>query len=147
MSTQAHPKAAPAASPTVNLPAPSRGFMYVQVPEDLRASAITSEAVATLCRLAGGDLVAGLEDDLKTLAAQVLLTGKKGKVVLTLAMKPDSYKKVVVATDVKLTAPKTPPEPSVLFSTPSGQLLPRDPEQMDLDLKVVSITTTPAREI
>lgn len=146
MNTTPQPKAA-TPPPTVNLPAPARGFMYVQVPEDLRASAITSQAVANLCRISGGDLVAGLDDDLKTLTGQVLLTGKKGKVVVTIALKPDGHKKVIVASDVKLTAPKTPPEPSILFATPAGQLLPRDPEQQELDLKVMQFESTTPREV
>lgn len=146
MSTTPQPKAA-TPPPTVNLPAPARGFMYVQVPDDLRASAITSSAVANLCRISGGDLVAGLDDDLKVLTAQVLLTGKKGKLVLTIALKPDGHKKVIVASDVKLTAPKTPPEPSILFATPAGQLLPRDPEQQELDLKVMQFESTTPREV
>lgn len=147
MSTQTQQQPAAPAAPTVTLPAPPRGFMYVQVPEDLRKSAIQSEAIRSLCRISNGELVAGLDDDLKELTAQVQLTGKKGKVVITIAMKPSGERRVDIVSDIKVTAPKTPPSPCILFTTPTGQLVPRDPDQRELDLKVVQIDTPAPRQL
>lgn len=135
-------------SETTPMPPPNKGHMWVQVPEDLQRSAITSSAIATLCRIGNGDLVAELTEDIEELVSKCMSLGKKGSVSLKLSVAPDTYKKLAIKPKIELKAPKMETEFSILFATPNGQLLTRDPDQMEMDLKVVQISEgKPARKI
>lgn len=146
MSTQTKPQPQQA-EPTLSLPLPPKGHHYVAVPDDIRPSAIQSNAIATLCRIRGGDLVSELEDDLAQLAKLCLVMGGKGKLVLQISVKADGLRRLEFKPELKTTLPKAPAEGSVLFATESGQILSRDPAQPELDLKVVNFDTPEPRKV
>lgn len=122
---------------TVTLTAPERGFQYVQVPKDLQKAAITSGGVAALCRIGGGDFIAGLTEDLQEVAKACLTLGEKGNITIKLAFSAGGMKKLVIKPTIAVKAPKEKTEESILFATPDGQLLTRDPDQPELDLRVI----------
>lgn len=128
-------------------PAPKRNHMLVEVPDDLRKSAIQAQVIASLCRIGGGDFIAELDEDLQTLVSSCITLGKKGKLVITLAVEPNSFKKLAIKPKIDLRAPKVETVQSILYATEKGQLLTRDPDQMEMDLKVVSMPEQPAREV
>ena len=122
----------------VNLPAPEPGFAYVQVPADLQKAAITSGAVAALCRIGGGDFIAELDDDLREVAKACLTLGEKGSITIKLAFSAGGMKKLNIQPTVTAKAPKEKTESSILFATLDGQLVSRDPDQPELpNLRVI----------
>lgn len=125
----------PMTGPTVVLAAPERGFHYVQVPKDLQKAAITSSGVAALCRIGGGDFIAGLSEDIAEVAKACLMLGEKGSLTIKLAFAAGGMKKLSIKPSIAVKAPKEKTEESILFSTPDGQLLTRDPDQPELDLR------------
>lgn len=133
--------------PTLTLPLPPKGHTYVAIPDDIRASAATSNAIHTLCRLGGGDTVSEMEDDLAKLARLCLTQNGKGKLVLTLNVKVDGLRRLEITPEIKTTLPKEKAQGSVLFATESGQLVSRNPEQPELDLKVVNFEKTAPRQV
>lgn len=119
----------------VTLPRPERGFQYVQVPKDLQKAAITSSGVAALCRIGNGDFIAGLSEDIAEVAKACLMLGEKGSLTIKLAFSAGGMKKLSIKPEINVKAPKEKTEESILFSTPDGQLLTRDPDQPELDLR------------
>jgi hypothetical protein len=122
---------------TVNLPAPKRGFMYVQVPEDLRATSFDLPALYSLCRLEGGGIVEDLDHHITKVVSRAMTMQKKGTVSLVITLKPEGIKNMEITAKVDSKPPKMEPTATMLFATPNGQLLAHDPEQMLLGLKVV----------
>ena len=120
---------------TVTLIAPERGFQYVQVPKDLQKAAITSGGVAALCRIGNGDFIAGLSEDIQEVAKACLMLGEKGSLTIKLAFSAGGMKKLSIKPSIAVKAPKEKTEESILFATPDGQLLTRDPDQPELDLR------------
>lgn len=127
-------------SPSVSLPQPEKGFQYVQVPKDLQKTAITSGGVAALCRIGNGDFIAGLTEDLQEVAKACLMLGEKGSITIKLAFAAGGMKKLTIKPSISVKAPKEKTEESILFATPDGQLLTRDPDQPELDLRVIDGT-------
>lgn len=132
---------------TVTLTAPERGFQYVQVPKDLQKAAITSSGVAALCRIGGGDFIAGLSDDIAEVAKACLMLGEKGSLTIKLAFAAGGMKKLSIKPTITVKAPKEKTEESILFSTPDGQLLTRDPDQPELDLREIDTRAPNIRRI
>lgn len=128
---------------TVTLTAPERGFQYVQVPKDLQKAAITSSGVASLCRIGNGDFIAGLSEDIQEVAKACLMLGEKGSLTIKLAFAAGGMKKLSIKPTIAVKAPKEKTEESILYSTPDGQLLTRDPDQPELDLR--DLDTTPGQ--
>jgi hypothetical protein len=134
-------------SPSVSLPQPEKGFQYVQVPSDLQKAAITSGAVAALCRIGNGDFIAGLTDDLQEVTKACITLGEKGSVTIKLAFSAGGMKKLVIKPSTAVKAPKEKTEESILFATSDGQLLTRDPDQPELNLRVIDRDTRNIREV
>lgn len=128
---------------------PKPGFQFVEVPDDIQKAAITSQAVSTLCRLDGGDSIAGLDDDMRELTAACLTLGKKGKITITIDVEPAGVGRLAWALKCSAKIPKPDSKKQVLFATATGQVLARDPAQPDLPgLRVVDVRPiTPAREV
>ena len=112
---------------TITLEEPPRSHHYLAVPDDIRPTALTSEAIVGLCRIEGGDFVAHLNDELRALNVACLTLNKKGSIAIKLTLDP--------AGQVK--APKPKRHPSLLFMSSTGQLLSRHPDQMEMDLRTV----------
>ena len=124
---------------TVNLPAPKRGFMYVEVPEDLHRSTFDLPALYSLCRLESGGLMDDFNDKLAKVVAKCMNLGKKGTIALTIAFKPEGSKKMEVAAKVDAKPPKNDIASTFLFATDRGQLLAQDPDQRELDLRIIPL--------
>jgi len=121
----------------VSLPAPKRGFMYVQVPEDLRKTVLELPALFALCRLEGGGIMEDLDAALQKVVSRAMTMQKKGTVSLAISLKPEGIKNMEITAKVDSKPPKMAPAPTMLFATPQGQLLAHDPEQLLLGLKVI----------
>jgi hypothetical protein len=154
MSTQTKTKETPEAQVihlptpnTVTLPKPEKGFHYVQVPEDITQSTIRIPIVASLCRISSGDLLAGLDEDLRELIKQVQLLGEKGHVTLKIAASAGGLKKVKIDPAITKKIPTEKAESSILYASTEGQLLVRDPDQPELDLRIIDADTPPARRV
>lgn len=132
---------------TITLPAPERGFQYVQVPKDLQKAAITSSGVASLCRIGGGDFIAGLSEDIQEVAKACLMLGEKGSLTIKLAFSAGGMKKLSIKPTVAVKAPKEKTEESILFATSDGQLLTRDPDQPELDLREIDFNPRELRAV
>jgi hypothetical protein len=124
---------------TVTLPEPKRGFMYVQVPEDLHKSSFDLPVLYSLCRLESGGLLEELNDKLAKVVAKCMTLGKKGTISLTIAFKPEGSKKMEVAAKVDAKPPKNDIPSTYLFATDRGQLLAQDPDQRELDLRIIPL--------
>jgi hypothetical protein len=130
----------PAPAPgTVNLPTPERGFMYVQVPEDLRKSTFSLPGLFSLCRLENGGLMEELNDKLAKVVAKCMSYGKKGTVSLAIHFKPEGAKKMEIVAKVDAKPPKETAPSTYLFATERGQLLAKDPDQRELDLRIIEM--------
>lgn len=56
-------------------------------------------------------------------------------------------KKLTIKPSIAVKAPKEKTEESILFATPDGQLLTRDPDQPELDLREMDANTPNFRHI
>lgn len=138
MSTKSKEHSAPEI-PTVNLPEPKRGFMYVQVPEDLHRSSFDLPALYSLCRLESGGVLEDFNDKLAKVVAKCMNLGKKGTISLTIAFKPEGSKKMEIAAKIEAKPPKNDIPSTFLFATDRGQLLAQDPDQRELDLRIIPL--------
>lgn len=141
MSTKAQPTPE-TETPTVTLPAPKRGFQYVEVPDDLHKSTFDLPGLYALCRLEYGGMLDDFDTKLAKVVAKCMSLGKKGSIALTLHFKPEGSKKMEISAKVDPKAPKDSTPSTYLFATERGQLLEKDPDQRELDLRIVSL---PAR--
>lgn len=125
------------AEETIQMPLPPKGRTYIAVPDDIRLTAINSEAIHSLCRIAGGDLVAELNEKLSQLVTACGSLNRKGGLSLKVNIAPGGMGKMEISFDCDIKPPKEKRHPSMLFCTPKGQLLANDPSQQELDLRVV----------
>lgn len=86
-----------------------------------------------------GGLHSELSDELAELVQSCVETGKKGKLVLTVAVVPakDEDGTVQITDDVKVTVPKPDARPSVFFADDHGNLSRTNPRQGELPLREV----------
>lgn len=85
--------------------------------------------IAGLQHLQAGTSLAGLDHDLTELVRTVLATKRKGKITVTLSVRPNAKHGVKVLDEVKLTLPKEGPSESFFFTTEDGQLLQNNPRR------------------
>jgi hypothetical protein len=77
-----------------------------------------------------------LSETLAELVTACVETGKKGTLTLKVDVKPTKDGVTLLLTDdVKTTLPKHDAKPALFFYDEHGNLLRKDPRQMDLDLK------------
>lgn len=91
--------------------------------------------VAALESLRGGDAVKELDEELADVLHAVEVTGKPGKLVLTLIVAPGGARKVLLVDQVKPTKPQAEKAKTVFF-TKSGRLFEVDPDQGQLPFVV-----------
>lgn len=125
-------------SNTISLPLPEPGFRYLQVPEDIRPTALTSEAILGFCRIDGGDFVAEIDEKLHELNVACLTFNKKGEMKVSIKLDPAGQSQIEIDTDVTIKAPKEKKHPTLLYISTQGQLLSRHPDQMELNLRTVA---------
>jgi len=123
---------------TITLPVPPKGRFYIAIPEDLRATAINSDAVHSLCRIDGGDMIAEIGEKLPQLVTACGTLNRKGSFSLKVVITPGGMGKMEISYDCDIKPPKEKKHPSMLFCTAEGQLLNRDPSQMEMDLRTVA---------
>ncbi len=127
--------------PHLKMPLPPKGHIYIAIPEDIPKRCITGEAIQGLCRIDSGNLVDELGAALLEVLSAVRTLGRKGKLKLALEIAPGGQNRVAIAFDVTASPPREKRHPFPIFCTTHGQLVSRDPDQMEMDLK-----TAPPRE-
>lgn len=125
----------------------SLDLQTIEVPADLRLAAITNPAIIALCRLEGGGLIEELgEALLEVVKASYNLT-KKGELTLHLKIAPNGARKMGITAAIKKKVPQEERADTTLFTTPDGQLLAHDPDQVRMDLRVVKTHDVAARRV
>lgn len=85
-----------------------------------------------------GQFLEDCADSLQEVVAFVSEHGKAADLVIKIKVKPASKGNgaFVVADDIKANLPKLPAGETIFFGTPENNLVPNDPRQKPLDLKV-----------
>lgn len=91
-----------------------------------------------------GQFLEDCADELHKVIKSVEETGKAGKLLIELNIKPASKGQgaVVLSDKVKAKLPELPVGETILFVTPENNLVATDPRQKDLDLKAVPAATS-----
>ena len=86
-----------------------------------------------------GQFIEDIADELQRVVASVEETGKPGKLLIELTIKPASKAQgaVTIADKIEAKLPKLPAGETIMFVTPENNLVPNDPRQKTLDLKAV----------
>jgi hypothetical protein len=97
------------------------------------------DALTTLSSLARGRLLEELSDAMLVVAEEVINTGKKGKVTLSLTITQSApgEPSVVIAEEIKRTAPLRAPLGAMLFLGEGPEFHRRDPRQPEMDFRVL----------
>ena len=119
----------------ISLPVPPKNHVYLAIPEDIPIRTITGEGIQGLCRIDSGNLVDELQAALIDVTTAVQTLGRKGKLKLSMTIAPGGHNRVSVEFDVTASPPREKRHPSQIFCTPLGQLVSRDPDQMEMDLR------------
>ena len=94
-----------------------------------------------------GQLLKQLDDETRSLISQVLKTGGKGKVVLTLACsKCGSEMQVKLTPKVKADVPSLDVQERILYADPTGRLHRNDPRQEEFDFDAPRKVEAPKEE-
>lgn len=94
----------------------------------------------TLARLRGGEFLDAIAEQLAAVVSGVDLTGKTGTITIKLTIaKATRGGAMVVRDKITATVPTDPPLEAMFFATPEGNLLPEDPRQAKLDLRVAAV--------
>ena len=85
-----------------------------------------------------GQMLEDCADKLQEVVAFVSEHGKAAELVIKIKVKPASKGNgaFIVADDIKANLPKLPSGETIFFGTPENNLVPNDPRQSKLDLKV-----------
>lgn len=119
----------------------------LELPADLRLSAVQAPGTILLCRLEGGSLMQEYTEKVAEVAAACYNLTKKGKVTLTLDFIPSGARKMDIKATITSKVPQEERAPSTLFVTEDGQLPAHDPDQQRMDLRVVKTHPVEARII
>lgn len=88
---------------------------------------------SVLSELGRGVVLDTLTDELAAVVLAVVESGKKGKIVLTVAVAPNG-ETVILSGEVKSTRPRSPAPNSLFFTSADGSLTRHDPKQPSLPL-------------
>lgn len=99
--------------------------------------------IACLQGLQAGTSLATLDHELTELVKAVLLTRRKGKITLTISVRPNAKHGVKVLDESKITMPKEDSSESFFYTNADGQLLQNNPDQAELALVA---DTNPAQQ-
>lgn len=128
------PSAPPELEKTVSLPLPPKNHIYIPIPEDIPNRSITAPGVHSLCRVKNGDFIDEVDAALSEVVQAVTRLGKKGSLKIKIEVQPNGQGRVAIDTDVVCSPPKEKRHPYPLFAF-NGQLVNRDPDQMEMELK------------
>ena len=93
-----------------------------------------------------GFVVTQATEALAEVVAAVRETGKAGKLVITLTLKPEAdSRQTNVLCDVKTTVPRRSITPSIFFASDDGELLRSDPDQRDMGFERVDLPRKEAK--
>lgn len=100
----------------------------------------------TVRDLRRGEFLNECADKLQEVVAGVEDTGKAGKLVIEITIKPASKGQgaVMVADKITVKLPQLPAGETIMFVTPENNLMANDPRQADLPLK--SVPAAPASD-
>ena len=91
---------------------------------------------AAIAEMEFGGLVPRLSEDLAKLVSNVHVTGRAGTLSLKLKIKPAGPRgQVEIVSDIDLKLPKPEQGKSLFFANEHGQLLRRDPRQLEMALE------------
>ena len=103
----------------------------------------------TLRKIGRGSFIDQASDELAELVRQIEETGKAGALVLHIRVsKANRGGALIVEGKHELKLPKAPPSDALMWATPEGNLVDRDPAQHELPLRDVSADsaeTSPVR--
>lgn len=119
----------------LQLPVPPKNHIYLAIPEDIPVRTITGEGIQGLCRIDSGNLVDEFQSALRDVITAVQTLGRKGSLKLKLDFAPGGHNRVAIAFDVVASPPREKRHPAQIFCTPLGQLVSRDPDQFEMDLR------------
>ena len=88
--------------------------------------------IACLQGLQAGTSLAVLDHELTELVKAVRATRRKGKLTLTISVRPNAKAGVKVLDEIKTTPPKEEASESFFYTNDAGQLLQNNPEGPDL---------------
>lgn len=99
-----------------------------------------------------GNFAAEAGDALAQLVTAVSTQNKAGKMTIEINVKPAGKKNAALIVTPKFTvrAPADAPDETLLFPTPEGNLETSDPNQVEMDLRVIkapSATETPLKQV
>lgn len=93
----------------------------------------------TLRRIGKGVFLDRISDQLNQLVREVENNGKAGTLVIQIAVsRANRGGALIVAGKSEVKLPKAPPEDALMWSTPEGNLVDRDPNQHELPLREVT---------
>lgn len=118
----------------------------IEFPADIAPDVLRSPFLLTLCRLRGGDAMRELDDDFNQVVKSSQMTGKKATLTIKIDTKPNGTGKILLADTSSKKLPRPEQGTTALFSTPQGQLLPYDPDQLELKFKTLAFKDPEVRK-
>lgn len=109
--------------------------------------AVETPFIQTVSNLCAGDIAREASEEMENLVRAVMATGKKGKLIFTMEIKPTGIKKCVVSASVKTSVPKEDFPVQSMFATERGQLLRENPDQRLLEFREVEPEKRAAKEV
>lgn len=99
--------------------------------------------MATLNTLRSGKAMEEASEALNNAVNAARDTNKAAEIKLTIKIKPDGFGRYQITDEITAKIPKLPKPTTLLWGTPEGNLQRTDPDQNELDLRVVSDAAKP----
>ena len=97
-------------------------------------------------QISGGEFLDKASDLMQELNLAIDERGGSGSVTLKISVKKTTSGAMTVTGKATLSKPAEAPMESILFITPEGNLVPNNPRQQDLKLKVVEQDVKPLKQ-
>lgn len=98
------------------------------------------EIIQTLALIGNGDFLPELQDAFRDGEKAMAEVNKAYEITVKIKVAPNGARKRVITHDVKTKLPKAVAQSTYLFATDNGQLVQKDPDQRELNLKTVQVT-------
>ncbi len=102
---------------------------------------MTRPLLETLHHLEGGAFLADAADQLAEIVKKVDITGKPGKITLTISVRKAMSTALALKGKIAVSLPPETPVEALMFPTPEGNLLTEDPRQAKLPLAAAPTQT------
>lgn len=102
----------------------------------------------TLSEIRNGDCLNEVSNEMGRLIQAVRLTGRAGKITLKMKVEPASrgdVTRIFIEDQISIDIPKPQRAKALFFTTEEGGLQRKDPNQLEMDLKVIS--SKPSQEL